>query len=139
MCQNLPNLPKPAVLLWHKLIQSLSYRCGNQGFFILLQKSNMFFKICGNTVNLGPFFVDKICDSLLLCYIKEGITKCSKIILIKWTIVLLPAFLSRNQVQNSSDNKAQYKNLLLYSSDVLMSSTPLLKDAFPCKFSTIYD
>ena len=31
----------------------------------MLQKSNLFFQICGNAVNLGTFFVEKIYNGLL--------------------------------------------------------------------------
>ena len=83
MCGYFPKKFNPTILHWHRLVQSLGYRFGNQGFFVLLQKSNLFFQICGNAVNLGTFFVEKIGDSLLFCCIREGITKFGKIILIQ--------------------------------------------------------
>ena len=57
--------PLNATLLhWHRFIQSLV--TVSVGFFIFLQKINLFFQICGNAVNLVTFFIKKICDSFLL-------------------------------------------------------------------------
>ena len=41
---------------------------------------NLFFQICGNAVNPGTFFVEKICDSLLFCNFRKV---CNKITIFK--------------------------------------------------------
>ena len=79
MCGYFPKKFNPTILHRHRLIQSLGYRFGNQGFFVLLQKSNLFFQICGNAVNLGTFFIKEICDSLLFFNIWKSKPKLSQL------------------------------------------------------------